>query len=286
MKPDLNQEPISVANSSGFPLQIATAHAVEQSDDWDVFLEEHPWRSSVIADTGTKGYIDIVAMGRVIPPPRPGKVSWVKERITRDHIALVIECKRVKQTAWVFLIPGIRASDQEKSVSIWHSQCENSKWSEYGWNMSPWSASPASYQSQWCAMPGQEHGRRNLLERTASELIDSVEALAEQEKQIQEKKQTNKFERVYVPIVVTTAQLFVSCFVPSDISLADGSLPKEASTSQVLYLRFRKTLTTHPPSLVVDTVKRLYDESERTVFIVNSSHFPTFLNDFNLPRGI
>jgi hypothetical protein len=45
MKKDLNQQPYVVANSSGFPLQIGVIHAINQSSEWRVVVEEHPWHS-------------------------------------------------------------------------------------------------------------------------------------------------------------------------------------------------------------------------------------------------
>ena len=80
MGSDLNQEPSAVANSSGFPLQIGVMHAIDQSSEWRVVVEEHPWRSD---ETGSEGFIDLVAMNR-----QPG------------FGAMIIECKRVRQAAW------------------------------------------------------------------------------------------------------------------------------------------------------------------------------------------
>lgn len=158
MGSDLNQEPSVVANSSGFPLQIGVMHAINESSDWRVVVEEHPWRSD---ETGSAGFIDIVAMKR-----HPG------------FGAIIIECKRVRQAAWVFLIPKTPPSSRSQ-VTVWESHRADGKWLNHDWRNRQ--ADPTTYQSLYCAIPGQEQGRRNLLERTASDLIDSVEALARQE---------------------------------------------------------------------------------------------------------
>ena len=255
----LAQQPIVTANSSGFPLQIATVHAVNQSNNWRVLLEEHPWRSNM---TEAEGFIDIVAVPRF-----------------DDIFVMVLECKRVRQTAWVFLIPNSSAPPS-KQITVWDSNLVDSKWIEYYWKN--WQLSPSTDQSQYCAIPGQESGRKTLLERTASELIESVEALAEQEKQIQEKRGTDNFNRLYIPVVLTTAQLFVSHFDAAAISLTDGSLPEDTPVSIVPYLRFRKSLSTRAQASSTSSIEKLYSESERTVFVVNAEHLPEFLEELRI----
>ena len=259
MKTELAQQPIVTANSSGFPLQIATVHAVNQSNNWHVLFEEHSWQSD---RTGSEGFIDIVAVNK-----------------NRGISAMVIECKRVRQTAWVFLIPK-ESPSMRSQTTVWHSFRRDSKWTAYDWiNLQ---ADPSSHQSQYCAIPGQEQGRRNLLERTASELIDSVEAFAEQERLIQEKNGTDNFNRAYIPVVVTTAQLFVSHFDPSAISLTEGSLPTNASVLSVPFMRFRKSLGTRALISLVSSIGDLHTVSERTIFIVNSENLPVLLRQFEI----
>lgn len=259
MRNKLSQEPIAAANSSGFPLQIAAVHAINQSKNWRVLLEEHPWRSDI---TGGEGFIDIVAVTRI-----------------DDTCAMVLECKRVRQTSWVFLIPKPSVSHSRR-VTVWVSNRVDSKWAEYGWKN--WGPYPPTYESEYCAIPGQESGRKTLLERTACDLTDSVQALAEQEKQIQEKRNTNNFTRAYIPVVLTTAQLFVSHFDPADISLTDGSLPEDTPFSPVSYLKFRKSLSTRAQASSTTSIEKLYSESERTIFVVNAEHLPEFLQELRI----
>ncbi len=136
----LNNQSVT-ANSSGFPLQIATVHAVNQSNNWHVLFEEHSWQSD---RTGSEGFIDIVAVNE-----------------SRGISAMVMECKRVRQTAWVFLIPKESPSMRSQTTVLWHSFRRDSKWTAYDWKNLQ--ADPSSHQSQYCAIPGQEQGRRNLL---------------------------------------------------------------------------------------------------------------------------
>ena len=259
MKTELAQQPIVTANSSGFPLQIATVHAVNQSCNWRVLFEEHHWQSD---RTGSEGFIDLVAVTK-----------------NSDIYAMVIECKRVRQTAWVFLIPK-ESPPMRSKTTVWHSNRRDTKWTKYDWITLP--ADPSSHQSQYCAIPGQEQGRRNLLERTASELIDSVEAFAEQERLIQDKNGPENFNRAYIPVVVTTAQLFVSHFDPAAISLKEGSLPANAPVLPVPFVRFRKSLGTRALISSVSSIRDLHTESERTIFIVNSENLPEFIRQFEI----
>ena len=253
----MNQEPVKVANSSGFPLQIGVIQAINQSRAWRVFVEEHPWRDH---ERGTEGFIDIVAINTYL---RVG--------------AMIIECKRVRQAAWVFLIPKEHPPDRS-SASVWDSHRVDGKWIRCGWRNCQ--ADPVSCQSLYCAIPGQEQGRRNLIERTVADLTTSVEAFAHQEINLIEQNQTANFVRIYVPVIITTAHLFVASFDPSKITLNDGELPKDASFLEVPYVRFRKAFSVLPEKPSINSIKELGEMSERTAFVVNSQRVTEFLNQF------
>ena len=120
-----------------------------------------------------------------------------------------------------------------------------------------------------------------MLEKTASELLDSLEAFAYQEK----KAATDpKFRRFYVPVIVTTAELIVSFFDPTAISIKDGSLPKEAVFETVPYVRFRKSFGDMSSSFAFKPVpvEQVHQESERTVFVVNAEHWKNFLSEWEI----
>jgi hypothetical protein len=246
----------SIANSSGFPLQIRVANLANSSSKWQILLEEHPWHST---ETNSTGFIDIVLEHK------------------EDHfLKLVIECKRVRQTKWVFLIQKANPS-KRTHANIWDSSQERFDW----WN---WQVEPPSYESQFCAIPGQDQGRRTLLERTASELIESIESLALQDKRIIESRvrQAGDLNLICIPVIVTTAKLVVSFFEPESILLEDGSLPSDAIFEIVPSVRFRKSLTTRFPLIPPPNLKEVHDKTVRTVFIVNSEHFLDFIENLNI----
>ena len=85
MKNGLEKLGRNAADSSGFPLQIRVADVVRSSRKWNLLVEEYPWGFDV---TGLQGFIDVVAINA-----------------ENNFETLVVQCKRVKETAWVFLIP-------------------------------------------------------------------------------------------------------------------------------------------------------------------------------------
>lgn len=251
---------ISIANSSGFPLQIRIGQIANSSTNWSVFLEEHPWKS---IDNHAEGFIDLVLID--------------KHRVQ----SIVIECKRVRQASWVFMIDRVDCKERSHA-RLWCSDQSSGIWKKFGWT--DWQSLP-SHEAKYCAIPGQEQGRRNLLERTAAELIEAIESLAWQEKELADKVPPTmcNFRRIYIPVIVTTAELKVSCFDPSTISLKEGDLPNDTEYTTVPYVRFRKSLTSKIfPELSVDKVKDLHMASERSVIVVNAENFNDFLNNWEI----
>ncbi|MFI5331364.1 MAG: hypothetical protein ACHQ2F_10095 [Desulfobaccales bacterium] len=274
MSDESEKQARSIANSSGFPLQIRVANIAESSSRWKVLLKEHPWRSD---ETGSEGFLDLVLF-------KPGLHK-------RD--VMVIECKRVKQSQWVFLIPDPQPSRQYNTC-VWETKYTYENWKNFDWVDRM--VEPDSYESQFCAIPGQEQGRRNLLERTAVELIQATEALAGQEKELHQEKIFDQqlerdepvdfpvleFHRLYIPVIVTTAKLIISNFEPGSISLEDGCLPSDSAFEEVPVVRFRKSLTTKVSSSLGRDIGEVHEKTQRTVFVVNAEGFQSFLAKWGL----
>jgi hypothetical protein len=260
MNNEYEKQSRSIADSSGFPLQLKIGEVVNSSGKWRVFLEEYPWESQ---ETKTNGFIDLVINDRV------------------NVQCMVLECKRVRQAAWVFLVP-LLDPEPRTHARLWCSSYNGTKWILFGWQ--DYQTSPASYESKFCAILGHEHGRRTLLERTAAELVESVEALAIQEKQLEDNRNNTglSFGRIYVPVLVTTAELRVGLFDPKSISLTDGSLPTEATFKTVPYVRFRKSLTSRVISTAHSSLQETYESTERTIFVVNAESFQVFLQEWGI----
>jgi len=273
MTRNLNFDPRKVANSSGFPLQIRVGQVANSVRFWRVYGEEIPWRSAL---TGSEGYIDLVLNN------------------SRHHVlSMIVECKRVIDTVWVFLIPDPKP-DKESRARLWLSNFSNSNWVNFEWY--DFHPEPESFESKYCAIPGQEKGRRNLIENVASELTDAVEAFACQRRDFHEHRKLkndkdfpnkgdprfDNYFQIYVPVIVTTAQLQVAFFDPEAVSLCDGSLPDNAVFAEAPYVRFRKSLTTRatPTSnMILQTAAN--QEAERTIYVVNTEKLEDFLTQFS-----
>jgi hypothetical protein len=257
-----NMNPRSIANSSGFPLQIRIGHVANSSGSWRVHLEEHPWQS---IDNSREGFIDLVLIEK------------------HGVQTMVVECKRVRDSSWIFMIPIVDCRERSH-VRLWCSDQSTDRWKEFGWT--DWQGID-SHEAKYCAIPGQEQGRRNLLERTAAELVEATESFAWQEKELADKvpPTIRAFRRIYIPVIVTTAELKVSCFDPSTISLAEGDLPPDTTFTTVPYVKFRKSLSSRiDTESSIDQARDLHRASERSVFVVNAENFNVFIGGWEINR--
>ncbi len=125
-----------------------------------------------------------------------------------------------------------------------------------------------------------------MLERVAAELVEATEALAKEEYHLFKDKPD--YIRIYLNVIVTTAELKLCAFRPESVSI-DNGLISHTQFKTVPYLRFRKSLST---KLVEDlnlselTHYNLTQAKENTVFVVNSSHIMDFLNKFEIDDSI
>jgi len=127
-----------------------------------------------------------------------------------------------------------------------------------------------------------------LLERIASKLLVSVEALAAEETSLRLISDTRDPRRVYVPVIITTARLWVCRFNAEDIDLATGDV-SGTEFQEVPLIRFKKALT--PPRVPEPgrdvsemphrTFRRVSREQERTVLVMNAATFVAQLNTWS-----
>ncbi len=85
---NLDEKLPGFVNSSGFPLQLGIERLVEATRErhgWRALSREHPWRNEA---SGTGGFIDLIL-----------------ENHHRVQV-MVTECKRVRDTVWIFLVPS------------------------------------------------------------------------------------------------------------------------------------------------------------------------------------
>jgi len=256
---DEKEKLLEQVNRSGFPLQLAVEHAVNNHNghnEWKVYSQEHSWKN---ASTNTSGFIDLILIDQ------------------HQTSMMVVECKRVQNTHWIFLSNDSRQM-QRRHFKPWITLIEENKAKKFDWaNLA---IDPSSPESSFCVVAGQDPKSRPLLERLASEANEATEAFAREDLAMLLGK--NEDLRIYYNVIVTTAELVI-CGVLSDaISLASGTIDT-ASFTTVPYVRFRKQLSVNR---TLDSNARGYGspfrEKENTVFVVNAKHLLEFLDDYDV----
>lgn len=256
---------LKIANDSGFPLQIALQHLVSDTTGahgWSVRYVEHAWVNPL---DGQSGFIDLVLQDR------------------HRSTFLTVECKRMRESTWVFLHSNGSAKERRHAKS-WVTHHFNDQVKFFGWdNVQVDLVTP---EAIFCAVRGQSaNDKRTLLERIGGELISATEALAKED--LNFRQPTQHIARFYFNVIVTTAELKIAKFSPKDISLDDGTL-STADVQDVQFLRFRKqmSLREHPlttEDYTNDSVGTSFAyERENTVFVVRSNALATFLQDFEV----
>jgi len=252
-------------NSSGFPLQIGLTHLIEKTRNehgWKVLSSEHPWKHPV---TGSNGFIDLIL---------------VHENGVQ---IMVIECKRVLNTFWTFLIPS-KETKLRRHVNSWVTLTQNNQVKRFNWiDVNP---EPVSPESKFCVVPGQDNKSKPMLERTSSDLVEAAEAFAKEECIIN--KPGNEFLRIYFQVIITTAELKICNFDPEEINIETGEI-SNSSFETVPFVRFRKSLTTHHNPSSYQNLSDLIQAQERTILVINANEIVNILKEWDLgqlPYGI
>lgn len=252
-------------NSSGFPLQIGLKHQIEKTRNqhgWKVLSSEHPWRH---ASTGSDGFIDLILVDQ------------------HDVQVMVIECKRVLNTSWTFLIPS-KETKPRRHVNSWLTFTQNNQVKRFNWlDVTP---APFSAESEFCVVPGQDNKSKPMLERTSSELVEATEAFAKEECTIN--KPSTEFLRIYFPVIITTAEINICNFDPDEINIETGEITN-SSFETVPFVRFRKSLTTHHNPSGYRSLRDVIMAQERTIMVVNANEVLSLLSNWDLgqlPHGI
>lgn len=254
---------LKIANDSGFPLQIAIQHQVTATTNdhgWTVRYMEHSW---VNRSDGKSGFIDLVLQDR------------------HQTTYLVIECKRVKESTWLFLRSDGLDKVRRHSKS-WITYSENGKRKSFGWG--DIAIDPKCFEAHFCSIRGQtSNDKPTLIERVGGELISATEGLAIEEMDFQPR--TEAPIRFYFNVIVTTARLKVATFLPGKISLIDGTL-ESAEFKDVPFVRLRKQMSMRETFLSEDdyanNAEAAYSK-ENTVFVVRADAIQEFLGQFEVP---
>ncbi|MHB8793183.1 MAG: hypothetical protein ACYC6O_07575 [Thermoleophilia bacterium] len=253
---DEQQRLLRLVNKSGFPLQLALEHLLDSGiqghrGPWHLLSGEHPWANE---EANNSGFIDLIIEDR------------------HQVVTMIIECKRVRDCNWIFLVDPDSQDTTEAIVWLTRNDLEPRT---FDWRRGHFN--PRSPQAAFCIVQGQDE-QRPLLERIAGELADATEAVAIEEQNL---AQPPFGMRVYIPVIVTTACLQVFKYDPAEIQIATGEF-NDADFETVPFVRFRKSLSLR--SSRVQTARDIPQSSlfsERTIYVVNSSHITEFLRDWN-----
>lgn len=267
-------------NKSGFPFQLRVERDIQltsQTHGWSVESREHPWSR----ETGESGFIDIVLAHN----------RFVTYR-------LVIECKRIKaddarQLRWIFLLPE-RDPKPTMLASCFEVEANNRQ-DDTGKpqreDLRVWdnvNLTPLSFQSEFCILPSDEQRRQPILEGLATEVLDSIEGLAQEEVNIELSQSRPGHKRLFIfPAIVTNAEIAYCHFDPAKVNISDGTLAgQDVEIKTVPSIRFRKSLATTFPQGTFSFLRSANKARERTVFVVNASSISEFLTGWEMgPSG-
>ncbi len=147
---------------------------------------------------------------------------------------------------------------------------------------------PETPEAEFCIVGGQDPKSKPMLERTAAELIEATEAFAQSYGMYHFSQ--DETARLFIPVVITTAELKLCKFDANEVSLTTGEIVN-AEFETVPFLRFRKQFTDRTidsnrlPQIDYKTIDR---QKENSIFVVNSEHILEFfdqlsVHDFDVP---
>jgi hypothetical protein len=248
---------LDLVNSSGYPLQIGIEELVKQTSrihQWLVVGREHFWRNTELKQ---EGFIDLI--------------------LSKNNLRMLVECKRVLDKDWIFLVTDIKEYQRYKAKLL--RSLVKSVDSYYEWV--DIDCGPRSLESQFCIM-GREKDRPSL-EKLSSDLLLAMDSLAIEESAIRLSNPiADPIQTAYIPVIITTADLQICSFHPSEVNLDDGKVSTASNFTKLDYIRFRKGLSTANFNNLqtVRDLKESNKQNERTVFVVKASKLVDFLIGF------
>jgi hypothetical protein len=229
----------------------------ERSHGWGVLSHEHPWSDN----RRDSGYADLLIRKRF------------EESVPHVVAIAVIECKKRQQEAWVFQVDAASAQPREEIVTLGIQPRPSGATQAWG----VCKLAPATIEAEYCAVG--TGGDRRILERWLGGLLSSVGALGNQLHSSGVASRTNETVFVFVPVLVTTAQLVICRVEKAGVDLESGRL-KAGAFEIVPWLRFHKPLS--QPMVQGDDLATLRRKTERTVLIVNAGRVTDVLAGWSL----
>ncbi len=257
------ESPLSIVNASGFAFQLRIEQEIRSTGldaHWQIAAREHRWYD---VQDEKEAFIDLV--------------------LQHGIVRMVLECKRVTDAQWIFLVPEEPPLDTEYARLLWTLR-DPADHCLVDWH--DFSARPHCLQSAFCAVMGKGEKEPPMLERVSSVLLRSLESLANQELTYKYAGGPSSMEQaVYVPVVVTNATLYSCDFDAAKVDISTGRLP-EADFRVLPWVRFRKNLSSTTMSAKPRQELAIANKlNERTVFVVNSGNFHDFMTQWDMSYG-
>jgi hypothetical protein len=258
--PETAQTLHNLVNAAGFLFQLRVEQEIMDASKahqgmWANAAREHRW---VNPSSQEEGFIDLV--------------------VRSGFCRIVIECKRVTDANWVFLVEA-DSQPLTRARLLWtylKTQQSFTDWHDFH-------PSPPTLEAAFCIVRGHSDNNNPMMERIASTLQLATESLAAEELTFDPHPESSN-PTVYLPIVVTNATLQVCRFHSRDIDLATGDLPVDAVFEETPYIRFRKNLSTSlSPNLLKTDLERANFANERTIIVLNAAYIREFLPLLGFP---
>jgi hypothetical protein len=142
---------------------------------------------------------------------------------------------------------------------------------------------PTSLESEFCILSSDGSKKQPILEALCSEILESIEGLAQEEVSIQQSQRGGRVRLFIFPAIVTNSKITVCQFKSSEVRITDGTLDfATVKLDSVPFIRFRKSMATEFPAGKVKNLKDAHRARERTVFVVNAVGLSAFLNGWKV----
>lgn len=248
-----------IVDRSGFPLQVRLEKITDDAPNWKVDGNEIYWERDKYS-----GFIDTVYSG----------INFPKK--------VVAEVKKTSGGEWIFLLEKKDQSTLHNFIPL-SSIVKNS--SNLTWNTR--ATDHVTHRSSFCIVNGQDKNSP-ILESLCTNLLIATEAFAKQDVEEIIRENTGIKILQYIPVIITNTPLFVCKYDSSEVNLKSGIIDGDTKFERVNTVAFQKPLKTTIGSEDINDLASKYKYNkaqDRTVFVVHSSAFATFLNNLDPNRS-
>jgi hypothetical protein len=285
LKYDLSELLLNAVNEQGYLFREACEHVLRaRQTQWEVRACEYP-----VSLQGQGTRIDIVL--RAKSPSYP-------------EIFALVECKRAapEYVIWLFGAPGLPY--RGALCSTLGFECNESRSDQplkVNRLLTSLSFRVNTYQAEWWLEVKQDKKKRistpQNIESAFEQVLRGVGGFA-QEQLEQRQKTRDTFKTFFVPVVITTASLYVASYKPKDVDLSTGTIAKDkilfGAQEQPLEKEAVEWVLVNygvgenfAPKPIPDNYHgidptELQKHKIRSIFVVNSKSIPLFFSKLSL----